>query len=241
VSSFRTPRNRNVTFLARRTALLLAAFGLAASLTASMFGQAFARPDGSTSVPIDWSSKHVVFTGDHAQEEALKTWNEPRAYAQWLLHGNATAGWDPVRRGRPRRRIPRMRARGPMRKDWAISLGAGGVAQGMSPAKFSFNVNATPSCAADFVVFPVNASTGNTRANVVGTFTGEPTSAQTTSITVTPTGGTANYPPRLPRTRSIWRPRSIGISAPLQPTASWRLCRELRLRCMRSPQAVALR
>jgi hypothetical protein len=191
VSSFRTPRNRNVTFLARRTALLLAAFGLAASLTASMFGQAFARPDGSTSVPIDWSSKHVVFTGDHAQEEALKTWNEPRAYAQWLLHGNATAGWDPVRRGRPRRRIPRMRARGPMRKDWAISLGAGGVAQGMSPAKFSFNVNATPSCAADFVVFPVNASTGNTRANVVGTFTGEPTSAQTTSITVTPTGGTA--------------------------------------------------
>ena len=64
--------------------------------------------------------------------------------------------------------------KGPMKKDWAVSLGAGGVAQGMLPAKFSFNVNATPSCTADFVVFPVNASTGNTRANVVGTFTAEP-------------------------------------------------------------------
>jgi hypothetical protein len=78
-----------------------------------------------------------------------------------------------------------------MKKDWAISLGAGGVAQGMWPAKFSFNVNAPPSCTADFVVFPVNAPTANTRANVVGTFTGQPTSGQTTSITITPTGGTA--------------------------------------------------
>ena len=78
-----------------------------------------------------------------------------------------------------------------MKKDWAISLGAGGVAQGMWPAKFAFNVNAPPSCTADFAVFPVNASTGNTRANVVGTFTGEPTSGQTASVTITPTGGTA--------------------------------------------------
>ncbi len=79
-----------------------------------------------------------------------------------------------------------------MRRDWAISLGTGGVAQGMWPAKYSFNVNATPSCTADFVVFPVNASTGNARANVIGTFTtGAPTSGQTASITITPTGGTA--------------------------------------------------
>ena len=78
-----------------------------------------------------------------------------------------------------------------MKRDWAISLGAGGVAQGMWPAKYSFNVNAPPSCTADFVVFPVNASTGNTRANVVGTFTGQPTSGQTASVTITPTGGTA--------------------------------------------------
>jgi hypothetical protein len=78
-----------------------------------------------------------------------------------------------------------------MKKDWAVSLGAGGVAQGMLPAKYAFDVNATPSCTADFVVFPVNASTGNARANVVGTFTGEPAAGATTAITVTPAGGTA--------------------------------------------------
>ncbi len=78
-----------------------------------------------------------------------------------------------------------------MKKDWAISLGAGGVAQGMSPAKYSFDVNATPSCSSDFAVFPVNASTGNTRAHVVGTFSGEPAAGNTAAITVTPTGGTA--------------------------------------------------
>lgn len=78
-----------------------------------------------------------------------------------------------------------------MKKDWAVSLGAGGVAPGMSPAKYSFNVNAAPSCSADFAVFPINAPTGNTRAKVVGTFTGAPTSGQTASVTITPTGGTA--------------------------------------------------
>ncbi len=202
MNRFRTQRNRNLAFLARCAALLLAAFGLAASFAPSLFGQAFARPDGSVPVPIDWSSKHVVFTGDYTPEQAVKTWNEPRAYAQWLLHGNATASsglvlrrpmlpprWPKLPPRRPTR--PPRRPRADMQRDWAVSLGAGGVAQGMWPAKYSFNVNATPSCTSDFVAFPVNASTGNTRAQVVGTFTGEPTSGQTTSITITPTGGTA--------------------------------------------------
>ena len=163
-------------------------FGLAC-FTAPVFGQGFAGPDGSVPVPIDWSSKHVVFTGDYTREQEVQTWNEPRAYAQWLLHGNAPEDSGIVRKlptPGPRRPV-----KGRIKKDWAISLGAGGVAQGMSPAKFSFNVNSTPSCTSDFAVFPINASTGNTRANVVGTFTGQPTSGQTTAITITPTGGAA--------------------------------------------------
>ncbi|MFZ3200763.1 MAG: hypothetical protein WA175_06405, partial [Candidatus Acidiferrales bacterium] len=73
--------------------------------------------------------------------------------------------------------------------DWAVSLGAGGVAQGMYPAKFTFDSNAAPSCANDFAVFPIDAPTGNTRANVVGTFTaGGPANGQQASITITPTG-----------------------------------------------------
>ncbi|MGC1225436.1 MAG: hypothetical protein WA859_03065 [Candidatus Sulfotelmatobacter sp.] len=187
MSAVKTPQSQNVTFPARFAALLLTAFGVAISFSASAFGQGFARPDGSVPLPMDWSSKYVVFTGDYTPEQALKTWNEPRAYAQWLLHGNAPEDSGLVRNWPG----PQVKARREMRRDWAISLGAGGVAQGMSPAKFSFNVNATPSCTADFAVFPISASTGNTRANVVGTFTGEPTSGQTTAITITPTGGTA--------------------------------------------------
>jgi hypothetical protein len=60
----------------------------------------------------------------------------------------------------------------------------------MSPAKYTFNVNAPPSCTSDFAVFPINVSTGNTRANVVGTFTGEPQTGATTAITITPAGAT---------------------------------------------------
>ena len=58
-----------------------------------------------------------------------------------------------------------------LKTDWSVSLGpTAGVAAGQSPAKFAFDVNAAPSCTADYVVFPVNASTGCTRANVTGTF-----------------------------------------------------------------------
>ena len=191
MNRFRNPRNQNVAFFAKRAALLLGAFGLAVSFTGSVVAQGFARPDGSVPVPRDWSSKYVIFTGDYTTEQALKTWNEPRAYGQWLLHGKTPEGSGLARRRQRPRPTPRRQTREPLKKDWAISLGAGGVAQGMSPAKFSFNVNATPSCTSDFVVFPVNATTGNARANVVGTFSGQPTSGQTTTITITPTGGIA--------------------------------------------------
>ena len=149
-------------FFARCAAVLLTAFGLAAGFNASAFAQGFARPDGSVPVPMDWSAKHVLFTAGFTPEQAEHMWNEPRAYAQWLLHGNAPEDSGIVRKP-PTLRKSRRKARGAMKKDWAISLGAGGVAQGMLPAKYTFDINATPSCAADFVVFPVNASTG-TRA-----------------------------------------------------------------------------
>jgi hypothetical protein len=174
-----------------KPAIAVGIFVLAACFTTSVFGQAFARPDGSVPVPLDWSSKRVVFTPGFTPEQAAKMLNEPRAYAQWLQHGNAPEGSGLWRRPPewPRRR---RRSRSEMRRDWAISLGAGGVAQGMFPAKYSFDVNATPSCTADFLVFPINASTGNTRAQVVGTFSAAVVAGiGTVRFTVTPTGGTA--------------------------------------------------
>jgi hypothetical protein len=197
----RTPRWRNAAVPARRGALLLAASGVAMCFTASVFGQGFARPDGSVPLPADWSSKHVLFTAGFKPEQAAKMWNEPRVLAEWLLHGYAPRRRPEPRRPEPRRPepgsgpVPRhpvspAPSTGETRGDWAVSLGAGGVAQGMSPAKYTFDVNAPPSCTSDYVAFPINASTGNTRARVIGTFTGQPSSGQTTTITVTPTGDT---------------------------------------------------
>jgi hypothetical protein len=174
-----------------KPAIAVGIFGLAACFTTSAFGQGFARPDGSVPLPLDWSSRRVLFTAGFTPEQAAKMLDEPRAYPEWLLHGNAPAGSGLVPKppGWPRR--PR-RSRDEIRRDWAIPLGLGGVAQGMFPAKYSFNVNATPSCTADFVVFPINASTGNTRAQVVGTFsTTAVAGTGTVEFTVTPTGGTA--------------------------------------------------
>jgi len=177
-------------WLVRLTLFFTCVLALAACFTPGAFGQGFARPDGSVPVPLDWTSKHVLFTSGFTPKQAEKMWNEPRAYAQWHLHGGAPPSPDWVRRPpEPPRRPPRVR--GGFEKDWAVPLGAGGVAQGMSPAKYSFNVNAAPSCTSDYVVFPVNASTGNTRADVVGTFTAEPGIGQTTSVTITPAGGAA--------------------------------------------------
>src|SRR5580693_3290893 len=106
---------------------------LAACFTASAFGQGFARPDGSVPVPVDWSSKHVLYTAGFTPEQGVKMLNEPRVYASWLLHGNA-----PIDSGL--RREPRLpsRQQSELKTDWSVSLGAGGVAQGMSPAKYNF-------------------------------------------------------------------------------------------------------
>ena len=52
-------------------------------------------------------------------------------------------------------------------RDWSISLGSAGTAGAMYPAKFTFDINATPSCANDFVVFPANQSPNATHENLV--------------------------------------------------------------------------
>ena len=54
-----------------------------------------------------------------------------------------------------------------MQGDWSIYLGSAGTAASMYPAKFTFDVTVAPSCANDFVVFPVNAAGSGTQANIV--------------------------------------------------------------------------
>ncbi|MGA8224853.1 MAG: hypothetical protein WB780_24635 [Candidatus Acidiferrales bacterium] len=180
----------NKSWFIRLSLFFICALALASCMSAPVFAQSFARPDGSIPVPLDWTSKHVLFTSDFTPDQAAKMRNEPRVYALRLHHddGRPISIW---RRKPPKLPRPPLRSSRKMGRDWAVSLGAGGVAQGMSPAKYTFDVNAAPSCALDFAVFPINASTGNTRANVVGTFTGEPAAGATTAITITPAGKSA--------------------------------------------------
>jgi len=54
-----------------------------------------------------------------------------------------------------------------LHRDWSINLGTAGTAAAMYPAKFSFDVTATPSCANDFVIYPINAKGSSTQPNLV--------------------------------------------------------------------------
>jgi hypothetical protein len=137
----------------------------------------------------DWSHRHLIFGGGGSLEALLAAARDPRARNQWLLrnHGLFQAARDSNRsndpfalrresgrfddpfgiigQGKKGKERPRKEA---LDIDWAFSLGAtGGVAAGTFPAKFSFNVAATPDCAADFVVFPINATPGTGQANIV--------------------------------------------------------------------------
>ena len=162
--------------------LILAAALVTSALTAS--GQEVKLYGSRTPLIEDWTNRRVVFSKPANAWQGAQIQRDPR-YLQQYYRQNY---WKLASGDKRYRQFRGLRT---MERDWAVSLGAGGVARGMSPAKYTFNVNATPSCTADFAVFPINASTGNTRGHVVGTFTGEPASGQTASITITPTGGTA--------------------------------------------------
>jgi len=71
-----------------------------------------------------------------------------------------------------------------LHRDWGMSLLINAtVGDEMFPAKFSFDVNATPDCTNDFVVFNTGATPVAKDAFATGTFTGMPTNGQTAKIT----------------------------------------------------------
>jgi len=135
----------------------------------------------------DWTTRHVMFSNPGTAVEALAQgrmaqWyrivNDPRYIMQQLKRSpapRAAAGQSlSSLAGRPgapaaepqadsvQKRTPKSQ------RDWAVSLGAGTVAENMFPAKFTFYVNQAPSCANDFVVYGLNhtGATGG-QGNVV--------------------------------------------------------------------------
>ena len=123
----------------------------------------------------DWSTRHLVYprVGPMAAMQAAA--RDPRASFLWAQlpvagGGGMFGGGAPLggRSGPPfalwRRPVVESQT---VDRDWAINLGAAGTAAAMYPAKFGFDVTAAPSCANDYVVFPINAPGGTGQPNIV--------------------------------------------------------------------------
>lgn len=121
---------------------------------------------------LDWSYRHVVLSGGLPAADLDRARTEPRLLFRLAERNLAQA---PSRSGKnqfDRNRGPRgpvLAASRSLKIDWSVSLGAGIVAPYMVPAKYSFDVAATPSCNNDYVVFGLNvAGAKNGQANLLG-------------------------------------------------------------------------
>ena len=119
-------------------------------------------PSGGTNrmpVPHDWSHRHVIFSTAISLDHARNLQQDPRFIHQWLRRN--------IRHEHPHHPVPDP-GPNPIHRDWGVSLGAGGtVGTEMFPAKFSFDVNATPSCANDFVVYNTNLAGSSSKPSIV--------------------------------------------------------------------------
>jgi hypothetical protein len=118
----------------------------------------------------DWTTRHVLYPHVGTLGALRGVQNDPRAQFQWreIEEQERSVGEFRGRRPWPLPRPPRPRQLpSGIHRDWSINLGTAGTAPAMYPAKFTFDITATPSCANDFVVFPVNAAGSATQPNLV--------------------------------------------------------------------------
>ena len=106
--------------------------------------------------PQDWSSHHLVMTGDRGQDPLSAGSREPRHVYNRVMRQVAieAAKHHPKR---PKHAI---------KVDWAVSLENGFVPANMFPAKYRFDIS-SESCTSDYVVFGLTVNSG-TQANLVG-------------------------------------------------------------------------
>ena len=112
------------------------------------------RSPSRIGMPYDWTHRHVVFSNPHSLKSARAVFVEPRFWHQRMRR---TPSPRPVRR------------RHAARVDWSVNLGGAGssIAPGMSPAKYSFDINSGPDCNSDFVVFGLNLAGGISQATIL--------------------------------------------------------------------------
>jgi hypothetical protein len=123
--------------------------------------------EGHVGLPLDWSTRHILFTNGGTPEVRAKASQDIRNWINWSQRSSFLF---------PRYRGPFSRPILPPKKhvrvDWAMSLGPGnggngGMAVGESPAKYSFSSDGTYNCASDFAVYTIAAAPTTTQANIV--------------------------------------------------------------------------
>jgi hypothetical protein len=124
----------------------------------------------------DWSHQHLVFSPPSGLAQTWKVQQQVRYQLQWArLHANQSVqtgfgnSWGEFMRREFGLQKTRLLQREPVTRDWAFSFnsltGIGTVGKGMYPAKYTWNIDITPSCANDYVAMntslPGSASTPN--------------------------------------------------------------------------------
>jgi hypothetical protein len=108
----------------------------------------------------DWTHHNVLYPASNDYAVMARIMRDPRYVQNWY-HRHHEAWWPQHHRG------PGQSDQGSQR-DWSFSLGKGGSVGGQTfPAKFVFDVTATPSCSADYVVTGLAAAGATGQANLV--------------------------------------------------------------------------
>jgi hypothetical protein len=102
----------------------------------------------------DWTHRHMVYSHPKTIIQNLQVQRQPR-YVQQVLHRNFSPRLPIGRRPIPKPiRFQRPKMSNDLHRDWQELMPAAfTMGDGNSPAKYTFDVNAAPDCANDFVVF----------------------------------------------------------------------------------------
>jgi hypothetical protein len=119
---------------------------------------------------LDWSYRHVILSGGLPAADLNRAQAEPRILFHLAERNRPQASVRPGKNQNRLRRgpLPFRPRKVDMKIDWSVPLGTGVVAANMYPAKYSFDINAAPSCTNDYVVFGLNVAGSTGQANLLG-------------------------------------------------------------------------
>ena len=103
-------------------------------------------------LPQDWTHNHVGFHRQLLSQHPELAAAEPRVLHQFVRR----MPFSPIAVSGPSDEAASSAAA--ITRDWNVNLGGGKVVLGMSPIKFGFDINASPSCTNDFVAFGLDAA-----------------------------------------------------------------------------------